>query len=129
MKSIHSTQSIPHILIIEHDPYYIQEVDEAIKEKATKRSFETPNIFQDRVTLEDIEKANLILIDYKYPQTNAIECGIVHYIKNTLKYKGKVVLFSQHRSFPKACTTLIEKSFDGFISKSRIDWEAISAHL
>lgn len=118
----------PYILAIDNDQYFLNEIGYEIKDKAKYKSFLGPKEFADDVFPEDIQEANLILVDYNYPTGNAIKSKIVEYIKDILGFKGKVILFS-HFNYFEENNQKVQDLFDGFILKGEFEWNKLLEHL
>ena|SRR3990167_9497272 len=118
----------PFILAIEDDEFYIKELHMELDGRADFKSFTSPSNFELQVTPEDIDKANLILVDYDYKTGTAVKSKLAEYIRQELDYKGKLVLCSLLSNF-KQDNRKIRKDYDVVIHKKELSWEKLDQIL
>lgn len=119
---------MPFILAIDDDPEYLKDFSMALEGKANFKAFTGPCDFEYNVKKDDIEQANLIIVDYHFKIGTSIDCNIAAYIRKKLGFKGKILLCSSHSDF-KRDNENVKREFDGVIHKGTFDWDSVFPHL
>lgn len=119
---------MPFILAIDDDPEYLKDFSMALEGKANFKAFTGPCDFELNVNKDDIEQANLIIVDYHFNIGTSIDCDIAAYIRKQLGFKGKIILCSSCLDF-KRDSENVKVAFDGIIPKETFNWESVHHHL
>lgn len=123
-----NNDQLPKVIIIDNDQFYLHLFKFELAGKANILTFLGPNDFEVFASKADVESANLIIVDFKYPFGNAIESALPEYIREDMGYKGKLVLYSHMDDFG-VYNRKVKEKFDGVIHKKDICWEAVNMHL
>ncbi len=118
----------PLIFAVDDDQFYLDEIRMEIEKQANYKLFLGPNDFEQHVNPSDIQEVDLILVDYDYGTGTAIKSQMAEYIRNDLKFKGKLVLCSLHEYFLKD-EEKIRKDYDAVLHKRDLSWERLEGIL
>lgn len=116
----------PHILVIDDDQFYLDHAKHELKDHATYQLFLGPNDFEERVRQEDIDNADLVIVDYDFGTGTAIKSGIARYMRHNLGYKKSIALCSLHENFGEE-DSHIKSEYNYVLHKRDLNWDAIVA--
>ena len=115
------------VITIDDDSYYLDEIKEICQESHLKAlCFEGPNEFEEKCSKEAIKSASLILVDFDFYTSTALENDIAGYIRDS-GYKGKMYLWTLHEEFDEDDRKKIASDFDGVINKREISGPKIQS--
>ncbi|MFK7827065.1 MAG: hypothetical protein AB8G05_23180 [Oligoflexales bacterium] len=118
----------PHILVIDDDQFYLDHAKFELKGHATYQLFQGPNDFEERVKKEDIDKADLVIVDYDFGTGTAIKSQISRFIRDDLGYAKELVLCSLHETFGDH-EDRVKLDYDHVLQKKDLNWGKISSIL
>lgn len=86
-----------NLLVIDNNQYYINRLHDHLK----KHDVSVRGVIYDEVidqlrTPSDIADIDLILVDYELGDVTCLDIEISDYIRDSLKYKGPLLLISVH---------------------------------
>ena len=119
----------PRILAIDDDRFYLNEMALELEGKANFKGFLGPNEFEDSVTDEDIESADVILVDYDFGRGNAVQSSLAGHIRKDLGFRGTLILWTLHESFSGDDRKLIDRDYEAVMNKKDFDWMKLSKYL
>ncbi len=117
-------------MAIDDQSFYLDEFALVIRGQNVEcRYFKGPHAFQRDAIEQDVNRAKLILVDYDFRKSTAIDGDMVGYIKRTFpSFNGKIVLLSLIHDFLED-TDAIKSVFDGVLKKKGLKWDHINAYL
>jgi hypothetical protein len=120
----------PLILAIDDEQFYLDEIKyEFANKNVDLITFLGPNVFEEQVKKTDIERSQLILVDYAFATVTAADRLIATHIRSSaFKFTGKIVLVSLLDDFGDD-NEIIKKEYDGIIRKEDFCWEEIEKYL
>ena len=91
----------PKILIIDDEKYYRDSLCEFLLREADVEAFESPDAFAEIYTEpKSIKDIALIILDFRFDSYDASDKDIVTYLREDLKFRGKIVLWSLEDDVP-----------------------------
>jgi hypothetical protein len=89
------------VIIVDDEPHYRDGLFEFLSGDAEVITFEDPDGFAEFFQApNDLERVSLIILDYRFDQYNASDKDLVTYIRDDLRYKGNIVLWSLEDKVP-----------------------------
>ncbi len=117
------------ILAIDDEQYYLNELKYEFAGKNVElKTFLGPSSFEETATTEDIERAELILIDYDFRSCTSVDRDLPRYIKTCFKFSGKLALISLLEDFGEE-TEIIRSNYDAIFQKETFSWADIEKLL
>lgn len=90
------------VIIVDDEKSYREGLQDFLLREADVKTFESPDEFAECFTKpEDLYDIYLIVLDFRFDTYNAFDKDLVTYIRDDLKYKGKVVLWSLEDEVPR----------------------------
>lgn len=114
----------PHILFIDDDQFYLDHFEKVIRDHATIDLFHGPTDFEKNISTQVIEKTDLVVVDYEFNGWTAVSNDIAGFLKNDLRYDGKIALFTLLREFGKD-RSRIRKDYDYILHKKELNWPVL----
>ena len=116
----------PHILVIDDDQFYLDHAKFELKDHATYQLFLGPNDFEERVKQEDIDNADLVIVDYDFGIGTAVKSQISRFIRDDLGYTKDLVLCTLHETFGEH-EKKVKNDYDYILQKKDLSWVKISS--
>lgn len=103
-----------NVIIVDDEDGYREGLRDFLMRETDVITFKNPDEFSGCITKpEDLHETYLIVLDFHFDTFSAFDKGLVTYIRDDLKYKGKIVLWSLEDEVPKE----FYKRLDGMLPK------------
>lgn len=113
------------IIAIDDQAFYLDEIARKLKkDDVSVIGFEGPNFFEEEASSEEIEASDIILMDYDFGSSTAVDRDLPRWIRSNFRFNGHMILLSLLDNFD-SDEKYISANFDGVISKERLCWENI----
>lgn len=114
------------VIIVDDEIRFLEPLRDFLIRDADVETFVNPDEFADKFTLpKDIQDIYLIVLDYCFDSFNALDKDFVSYLREDLKYKGHLVLWSLEDKIP----SKFSKNFDAILPKKLLSLSEIEQCL
>jgi len=114
------------VIIVDDDSRYREPLKEFLIRDADVETFIDPDAFAEKMTApKDLQDVYLIVLDYCFDSFNAFDKDLVTYLREDLKYKGHLVLWSLEDKIP----SKFSKNFDAILPKKLLSLSEIEQCL
>lgn len=114
------------VIIVDDDSRYRDPLKEFLIRDADVETFVDPDAFAEKNTMpRDLQDVYLIVLDYCFDSFNALDKDLVTYLREDLKYRGHLVLWSLEDKIP----SKFSKDFDAILPKKLLSLSEIEQCL